>query len=278
MTNELSFMQELFQKNRMSFNRFPDKKLAEDFADGLFHLLFASHEGKYHSAADLLKQYNFLKDNFSALVFELLKNERLVNDHAQKFFDNIPRIYEELLLDAEAILHFDPAAQSIEEVLVAYPGFYATAIHRLAHQLHIQGITILPRLLSEYAHSKTGIDIHPGARIGKSFFIDHGTGIVIGETSIIGDNVKIYQGVTLGALNVAKENASMKRHPTIEDNVVIYSGATILGGSTIIGHDSIIGGNVWLTYSVLPYSVVYHKSEIKVRDNNPVPEALNFVI
>jgi serine O-acetyltransferase len=278
MTNELSFMQQLFQKNRISFSSFPDKKLAEDFADGLFHLLFTSYEGKYHSAADLLKEYQFLKDTFSSLTFELLKNEKAVNRHTEEFFASLPRIYEELLLDAEAILHFDPAAQSIEEVLVAYPGFYATAIHRISHQLHLQGIGLLPRLLSEFAHSKTGIDIHPAAQIGKSFFIDHGTGIVIGETSIIGDNVKMYQGVTLGALNVAKENASMKRHPTIEDNVVIYSGATILGGSTIIGHDSIIGGNVWLTYSVIPFSVVYHKSEIRVRDNNPVPEALNFVI
>ena len=278
MTNELSFMQLLFQKSRKSFSSFPDKKLAEDFADGLFHLLFTSHEGKYHSAADLLKQYKYLQDNFSALLFELVKNEKTVNQQTEQFFEAIPSIYDELLLDAEAILHFDPAAQSIEEVLVAYPGFYATAIHRIAHQLHQQGIIILPRLLSEYAHSKTGIDIHPGARIGQSFLIDHGTGIVIGETTIIGNNVKIYQGVTLGALNVAKENASAKRHPTIEDNVIIYSGATILGGSTIIGHDTIIGGNVWLTYSVLPYSVVYHKSEMRVRDNNPVPEALNFVI
>jgi len=278
MTNEITFMQQLFQKNRKSFSSFPDKKLAEDFADGLFHLLFTSYEGKYHSAADLLKQYQFLKDTFSALVFELLKDEKLVNNHTEDFFDAIPGIYEQLLLDAEAILHYDPAAQSIEEVLVAYPGFYATAIHRISHRLSLQGINLLPRLLSEYAHSKTGIDIHPAAQIGRSFFIDHGTGIVIGETTVIGDNVKIYQGVTLGALNVAKENASMKRHPTIEDNVVIYSGATILGGSTTIGHDSIIGGNVWLTYSVPPFSVVYHKSEIKVRDNNPVPEALNFVI
>jgi len=132
--------------------------------------------------------------------------------------------------------------------------------------------------LSEHAHSKSGIDIHPGAEIGKSFFIDHGTGIVIGETTHIGDNVKIYQGVTLGALNVAKANASMKRHPTIEDNVIIYSGATILGGNTKIGHDSIIGGNVWITDSIPAHSVVYHKSEIKVRDNNPFPEPLNFVI
>jgi len=162
--------------------------------------------------------------------------------------------------------------------MVAYPGFYATAVYRLSHQLHVQGIKTLPRLLSEYAHSKTGIDIHPGAEIGSSFFIDHGTGIVIGETTVIGDNVKIYQGVTLGALNVDKSHASSKRHPTIEDNVIIYSGATILGGDTVVGRQSVIGGNVWLTYSVPPFSVVYHKSEIKVRDNFNMPDVLNFVI
>jgi serine O-acetyltransferase len=139
-------------------------------------------------------------------------------------------------------------------------------------------VKILPRIFTEYAHGKTGIDIHPGATIGKSFFIDHGTGIVIGETTVIGDNVKIYQGVTLGALNVSKDKASTKRHPTIEDNVIIYSGATILGGETIIGHDSVIGGNVWLTYSVLPNSIVYHKSEVAVKDKYPDAEVLNFVI
>jgi serine O-acetyltransferase len=137
---------------------------------------------------------------------------------------------------------------------------------------------ILLRLFSEYAHSKTGIDIHPGATIGSSFFIDHGTGIVIGETAHIGNNVKIYQGVTLGALSVSKDKASSKRHPTIENNVIIYSGATILGGETVIGHDSVIGGNVWLTNSVQSHSIVYHKSEVSIRDGNPLPDALNFVI
>ncbi|HSN59763.1 MAG TPA: hypothetical protein VLR49_02430, partial [Ferruginibacter sp.] len=159
-----------------------------------------------------------------------------------------------------------------------YPGFYATAVYRLSNQLWKQGVKLLPRVFAEYAHSKTGIDIHPGATIGSSFFIDHGTGIVIGETTVIGNNVKIYQGVTLGALSVNKEQAKSKRHPTIEDNVVIYSGATILGGDTIIGSNSVIGGNVWLTNSVLPESIVYHKSEISIRDKNPLPDVLNFVI
>ncbi|MBC7868312.1 MAG: serine acetyltransferase, partial [Gloeobacteraceae cyanobacterium ES-bin-316] len=187
-------------------------------------------------------------------------------------------VYNALLKDAEAILQFDPAAESIEEVLVAYPGFYATAIYRLSNILWKQGVKILPRVFAEYAHSKTGIDIHPGAAIGSSFFIDHGTGIVIGETTIIGNNVKIYQGVTLGALSVNKHLAKSKRHPTIEDNVVIYSGATILGGETVIGKNSVIGGNVWLTNSVLPQSIVYHKSEVTIRDKNPLPDVLNFVI
>jgi len=271
------FISSVFKRNTACFKGFPDKQIAEDFIDEVFFFLFGTHERK-SGEEKLVQQYESLKNTFSALLFELLKNEEDVKEHTNSLFDAIPGIYKSLLLDAEAIVKFDPAAQSIEEVLVAYPGFYATAIYRIAHQLHTQGIRTLPRLLTEYAHSKTGIDIHPGAEIGESFFIDHGTGIVIGETTVIGNCVKVYQGVTLGALNVAKSAASTKRHPTIEDNVIIYSGATILGGDTIIGNDCIIGGNVWLTYSVPPFSVVYHKSEIQVRDKNPLPEALNFVI
>ena len=276
--SEQMFIRELFKRNRICFNSFPDKETTENFTDDLFNFLFGSYEGKYNSEDILSKQFTDLKNTFSTILFELLRNEKEVERNTKQLFDQLPEIYKDLLRDAAAILEFDPAAQSIEEVLIAYPGFYATAIYRIAHQLHVQGIKTLPRILSEYAHSKTGIDIHPGAVIGEAFFIDHGTGIVIGETTIIGDNVKIYQGVTLGALNVDKAHASAKRHPTIQDNVIIYSGATILGGDTLIGHDSIIGGNVWLTYSVPSYSLVYHKSEIKVRDNNPLPEALNFVI
>ncbi|MGI8637471.1 MAG: serine O-acetyltransferase EpsC, partial [Segetibacter sp.] len=263
--------------NTTCFKGFPDKQIAEDFIDELFFFLFGAHEKKL-GQDKLQQQYEGIKSTFAALLYELIKNEEQVKQHTTSLFAAIPSIYQHLLLDAEAIVKFDPAAQSIEEVLIAYPGFYATAIYRISHQLHLQGIKTLPRLLSEYAHSKTGIDIHPGAEIGDSFFIDHGTGIVVGETAVIGNNVKIYQGVTLGALNVAKSPASTKRHPTIEDNVIIYSGATILGGDTIIGHDCIIGGNVWLTYGVPAYSVVYHKSEIQVRDKNALPEALNFVI
>lgn len=272
------FIQQLFQRNRVSSNRFPDKALAENFTDDLFDFLFGSYERKFDSEKKLSDEYHELRHTFSAILFELIKDEAAVKQHTQCFFETLPAIYESLLIDADAVLRFDPAAQSIEEVLVAYPGFYATAIYRLSHQLYQQGIRTLPRLLSEYAHSKTGIDIHPGANIGAAFAIDHGTGIVIGETTVIGERVKIYQGVTLGALNVSKELASTKRHPTIENDVIIYSGATILGGETIIGTGSIIGGNIWLTHSVAPNSVVYHKSEIRIKDKDPFPEPLNFVI
>lgn len=275
---EQTFIQQLFQRNWKTNKTFPDKHLAESFIDDLFNFLFGSYEKKFGSVDKLTIEYAELKHTFSAIVFELIREEATVKQHTEAFFNTLPQIYETLLRDAQAVLDFDPAAQSIEEVLVAYPGFYATAIYRLSNQLYRQQIKTLPRLFAEYAHSKTGIDIHPGASIGSSFAIDHGTGIVIGETTVIGSNVKIYQGVTLGALNVDKDQASTKRHPTIEDDVIIYSGATILGGGTVIGAGSIIGGNIWLTHSVAPNSVVYHKSEIKIKDKDPFPEPLNFVI
>lgn len=167
--------------------------------------------------------------------------------------------------DITAAYEGDPAATSRMEVVMAYPGVYAVTIHRLAHELYRLGVPVLPRIMSEFAHSKTGIDIHPGATIGERFFIDHGTGVVIGETTVIGRNVKIYQGVTLGALSFDKDPVTgalvkgVKRHPNVEDNVVIYAGATILGGRTTIGHDSEVGGNVWLKDSIPPFSRVYNK-------------------
>jgi serine O-acetyltransferase len=273
-----NFIQTLFIQNSKSFSTFPDKESAEDFIDELFNFLFLPKTVKHKQPSDLEKEFQLLKGQFSSLVYDVLHDGDKANEITDTFFAAIPTIYQKLIKDADAVLNFDPAAKSLEEVLVAYPGFYATAIYRLSHQLYLQNIKILPRLFTEYAHGKTGIDIHPGAKIGDSFFIDHGTGIVIGETTLIGNNVKLYQGVTLGALNVAKELAKIKRHPTIKDNVIIYSGATILGGDTTIGHDSVIGGNVWLTYSVPSFSIVYHKSEVRVKDNNPLPEALNFVI
>lgn len=194
---------------------------------------------------------------------------------ANALFNQLPILREALLRDAAATLAADPAAQGLAEVISSYPGFYATALHRLAHALHLRGVPRLPRLLSEYAHRETGIDIHPGARIGASFCIDHGTGIVIGETAQIGAHVQIYQGVTLGALSVTKALQGLKRHPTIEDYVVLYANATILGGSTVIGTHSIIGGNVWLTESVPSHSRVYHRAQLHMaRQDDPAGELL----
>lgn len=189
-------------------------------------------------------------------------------DNTKLFFDALPTIINSLVLDAQAMYDGDPAAQSVEEVIRTYPGFYAIATYRLAHQLFKQGIQIIPRSFTEIAHSKTGIDIHPGAIIGSHFCIDHGTGIVIGETSIIGNHVKIYQGVTLGALSVAKEDADIKRHPTLEDHVVVYAGATILGGNTVVGTGSIVGGNVWLPKSIPAHSKIYYKAQMYNGDDD----------
>ena len=176
----------------------------------------------------------------------------------EQLLENIPVIRQRLSLDVVAADRGDPAARSQEEVILAYPGVEAIMVHRVAHELWVRNVAMIPRMMSEHVHGKTGIDIHPGATIGDFFFIDHGTGVVIGETTEIGSHVKLYQGVTLGALSVQKELANSKRHPTIEDDVTIYAGATILGGNTVIGRGSIIGGNVWLTESVPPNSRIYH--------------------
>jgi len=204
--------------------------------------------------------------------------EELCDEVAGRFSKLLPEIYELLRADADAIVAGDPAAESLEEVLAAYPGFVAITVHRLAHGLHSLAVPVLPRLLAEVAHARTGIDIHPGALIGRSFCIDHGTGVVIGETAVIGDDVKIYQGVTLGALSVAKGAAGHKRHPTIEDRVVIYANATVLGGSTTVGHDSVIGGNVWLTMSVPPASYVYQTHQVRVRSVADALDPLDYSI
>lgn len=189
---------------------------------------------------------------------------------AVQFVQMLPDVQSEALTDVEATYEGDPAARDRAEIVSTYPGFYATLVYRLAHRLHLLAVPLLPRMMTEMAHSETGIDIHPGARIGAFFFIDHGTGVVIGETTEIGDRVTLYQGVTLGALNFPHDGQGRiirgtKRHPTIEHDVVIYSEATILGGETVIGHDSVIGGNVWLTEGVPPFSKVTTKSTIALR-------------
>lgn len=189
---------------------------------------------------------------------------------AKSVFEQVPQLFHVLNTDIQAIFSGDPAARSEFEVIRTYPGFYAISFYRLANILSNHNVPLLPRILTEHAHSKTGIDIHPSAEIGEYFYIDHGTGIVIGESCNIGKHVKIYQGVTLGALSVSKDMAFTKRHPTVEDDVVIYAGATILGGETVIGHNSIIGGNVWLTKSVEPYSTVFHKPAITVLSKSKV--------
>lgn len=198
-------------------------------------------------------------------------------DRAEKncleFFSKIPMIRDYLVDDVQAAYDGDPAAKSLDEIIFSYPGIFAIMTYRIAHELHIQGVPLIPRIMTEYAHSVTGIDIHPGAKIGRSFFIDHGTGVVIGETCQIGDRVKIYQGVTLGALSFPKDERGLlirgkKRHPTIEDDVTIYAGATILGGDTVIGKGCVIGGNVWITESVPPGTKVTiedPKSKIKLK-------------
>lgn len=212
------------------------------------------------------------KEIQKALIYTLSNNNRdtsnIETSHCFKLaeqtvfalLEEIPEIRRKIKLDINAAFIGDPAAKSNEEVILSYPGLEAILVNRIAHFLFKNGVPIIPRIMSEHVHGKTGIDIHPGATIGESFFIDHGTGVVIGETCVIGNNVKIYQGVTLGALSVKKNLQDKKRHPTIEDDVTIYANATILGGNTIIGKGSVIGGNTWVTESVLPGSVITQDS------------------
>lgn len=277
---EKHFLERLYLSNKQMSRNYPTKLVAQDFLNHITNLLFpVCKEVNINSGKQHL-EWEHLKLQLKELLLPMKSFlKRPIEQIVEEYFEHIPDIYEDLLLDAETINSYDPAAHSIEEIILAYPGFQAIMTYRLAHPLYLQEIPVLPRLFSEFAHTNTGIDINPGARIGKSFFIDHGTGIVIGETTRIGNNVKIYQGVTLGALSVRKEEAKTKRHPTIEDHVIIYSGTTILGGNTSIGHHSVVGGNVWLTQSIEPYSVVYNKSEIKVRNGQEkISDPINFII
>jgi serine O-acetyltransferase len=191
--------------------------------------------------------------------------EAQAQDSLIKFIEALPGIRQALMLDVEAAYAGDPAASSLEEILLSYPCIEAIATYRIAHKLYLLEVPLIPRIMSEHAHSHTGIDIHPGAEIGQRFFIDHGTGVVIGETTTIGNNVKIYQGVTLGALSVVDKQGQplrgIKRHPDIEDDTIIYANATILGGKTVIGKGATIGGNTWITKSVAPGAVIYRGME-----------------
>jgi serine O-acetyltransferase len=237
----------------------PPKSEAYHFVDEIFNFLFPINCRQRRKAS---VQQARLAAQLKRLLSPLAVDSARVTD---QFFAPLPVLYDQLLADAEAALASDPAATGLEEVIITYPGFYATAVYRMAHKLVRLGVPLLPRMLTEYAHGKTGIDIHPAAQIGYAFAIDHGTGVVIGATTRIGNHVRLYQGVTLGALQVDKSLANTKRHPTIEDHVIIYANATVLGGETVVGHHSILGGNVWITRSVPPYARVYHEGKVSIR-------------
>lgn len=242
-----------FPKYSLPFNKADLEPIIESI---IYDEIFQQPNSTYRKE-DLLNQFN-------TILLKIVPEEKS-NKISLYFFDQFTQLRQELENLIYIFYANDPASKSEIEIILAYPGFFAIAVHRLAHILFKLDTPILPRFLSEYAHSKTGIDIHPGATIGKNFYIDHGTGIVIGETTIIGDDVKIYQGVTLGAFYVSKNLADKKRHPTIENNVTIYAGATILGGTTIIGENSIIGGNVWITESIEDNSIVYQENKPQIK-------------
>jgi serine O-acetyltransferase len=256
----------------------PSRQSVIEILKDLLDLLYPGYFGHqeldrrnllYHIGAEV----NLLFDKLSLQISRSIQHECLRldsiclrcvekgQDEACRFLGKIPELRRLLGRDVRAAYDGDPAANSFDEIVFSYPGIFAITVYRVAHELHLQGVPLLPRIMTEYAHSTTGIDIHPGAEVGRSFFIDHGTGVVIGETTVIGDNVRIYQGVTLGALSFQREadgslTRGYKRHPTIQDDVIIYAGATILGGDTMIGARSVIGGNVWLTHSIPPDSRV----------------------
>jgi len=235
------------------------KDQTEAFTKLLFHTLFDSE-------TSVSENFDTLETLFEELAeIACWEPEKPCKKLWTSYLKKLPELLEKLKKDATAFVENDPAANSIEEVYLSYPGFYAIVIYRLSHELYKVGMPLVPRLMSEYAHRISGADINPGAQIGESFFLDHATGTVIGETTIIKNHVKIYQGVTLGALSVARNLRNIKRHPTVEDNVVIYANATILGGKTIIGENSVIGGNTWITESIPPNSIVSNTNQVNIK-------------
>ncbi|HAL82760.1 MAG TPA: serine acetyltransferase [Mucilaginibacter sp.] len=265
------FYRQIFDKHQ-HVEAVPSNKEITTWALRVIRLLFPEQSKQVYADVHQLKQEFAHLQKELAHIMNATRACQNCNIEllAQAFFEQLPDLYLLLNTDIQAIFNGDPAARSEFEVIRTYPGFFAISFYRLAHSLYKHDVPLLPRILTEYAHSKTGIDIHPAAEIDEYFYIDHGTGVVIGESCKIGKNVKLYQGVTLGALSVSKSMAFTKRHPTVEDDVVIYAGATILGGETIIGHDSVIGGNVWLTKSVAPHSTVFHKPDITVLNKTNV--------
>ena len=273
------FARHLSSMNRGYCMEAPSMVKTHEFVDNLIHLLFPIKLDCKIEEDEISMELEHRSVELKELLYSLKNSIKDTPENiTEKFMEQLPAAYGMMLDDAVAIARFDPASSCIEEVILAYPGFYCISVYRMANILYRLKVPLLPRVMMEYVHGQTGIDIHPGATIGSPFFIDHGTGIVIGETAEIGKNVKIYQGVTLGALTVEKDLAKTKRHPTIEDNVVIYAGSTILGGKTVIGHDTVVGGNTWITESVLPHSVVYRQHRVLVRDSKEFDAPLDFVI
>lgn len=259
---EKDFVAKLFEEHKNT-PKCPSPATISSWFNRVLGVLFPGNcDTSFANEQELSDYLGVLKDDLSKILVchatENIENKEQVND---EFFEALPTIKALLDKDVIGLFEGDPAAKNYAEITRSYPGFYAIAANRIAHFLYKKKVELIPRMISEHAHSHVGVDIHPGASIGEYFCIDHGTGVVIGETSIIGNNVKIYQGVTLGALSVAKEDAETKRHPTIEDGVVIYAGATILGGKTVVGKNSIIGGSVWVTRSVPADSKIYYKAE-----------------
>ena len=258
-----AFINTLYQRQQECPTCPPQRVVSEWFNSLLGSLFPDLAEVKFASAKEFTLHIEGIQLELEQILSHIpVELSRQPEEIAVLLFDQLPELLSKLDQDVEALLAGDPAAKSKKEVIRTYPGFYAIAAQRIAHELYQLAVPLIPRLITEHAHSKTGIDIHPGAQIGRHFCIDHGTGVVIGETTIIGDHVKVYQGVTLGALSVEKKDAEKKRHPTIEDHVVLYAGATILGGQTTIGKHSVIGGNVWLTQSVPADSKVYYKAQM----------------
>lgn len=245
-----------------SFINYGIKTMTEAFTEKLFYTLFDTNAPLKQSIDEL----EILFKEISKISCK--KPDASLDGIWEQFLEKLPSVLNNLNQDAAFILENDPASNSIDEVYLAYPGFYAIAIYRLSHELFLLNLLLFSRLMSEYAHRITGTDIHAGAQIDSPFFIDHATGIVIGETTVIEKNVKLYQGVTLGALSVRKDLKNTKRHPTVEKNVCIYANATILGGETVIGKNSIIGGNTWITHSIPAKSIVTNTTltEVKIKE------------
>lgn len=277
------------------FNK-PDSKEIREIVDNLYKIIFPGYfrdknfkiYNPRHEIGVIVEDifYHLNKQVFYALDFckkrgTMTDDERRSESYriCKEFFKQIPKVREYVEADIKAAFDGDPAAGCYEEIILAYPGIVASTTNRIAHELYLLMVPVIPRLMTEYAHSKTGIDIHPGATLGKYFFIDHGTGVVIGETAVIGDHVKLYQGVTLGALSTkgGQTLSGAKRHPTIEDNVTIYSGASVLGGGTVVGKNAVIGGNVFLTTSVPPdtrVSIKNQELEYKTKSNKHKTEEI----